>query len=31
MEELKPVVVEFMAEEQVMEYLIEVNNERDKR
>ena len=27
MEELKPVVVEFMTEEKVMEYLIEISNE----
>lgn len=27
MEELKPVVVEFMTEAQVMEYLIEISNE----
>ena len=31
MEELKPVVVEFMTDEEVMKYLIEVSNERDKR
>lgn len=30
MEELKPVVVEFMTEEQVMKYLIEVSNEKDR-
>ena len=30
MDELKPVVVEFMTEEQVMKYLIEVNNEKEK-
>lgn len=28
MDEVKPVVVEFMTEEQVMEYLIEVSNEQ---
>ena len=27
MEKLRPVVVEFMTEKQVMEYLIEVSNE----
>lgn len=30
MEELKPVVVEFMTEAQVMEYLIEISNGTEK-
>lgn len=30
MEELRPVVVEFMTEEQVMEYLIEISNGKEK-
>ena len=30
MEELKPVVVEFMTEEEVMKYLIEVSNGKEK-
>ena len=30
MDELKPVVVEFMTEEQVMKYLIEVSNGKEE-
>lgn len=31
MEELNKVEVEYMTDEEVMKYLIEVSNERDKR
>lgn len=31
MEELNKVKVEYMTDEEVMKYLIEVSNERDKR